>query len=122
MKRSARRVGVLLTFALLTLLVAGCGDDDRETSDSSQSTAPDIKLGLLYSVGGPTSAQFAPILQGVKARIGLENDNGGVNGSKLVLVEGDDQSNPAQNLAAARDLVENKGVFGIIEASPVGGS
>ena len=122
MQRALVLFSILFSLMLAAVVMASCGDDDDDDTSGSTQPAPDIKLGLIYSIGGPAAAQFTSMLPGINARIGMENEKGGVNGSKLVIVEADDQSNPAQNLAAARDLVENKGVFGMIEASPVGGS
>ena len=59
-----------------------------------------------------------PILPGVRARIALQNAQGGVNGQKVNLIVEDDQSSPTTDLTAAQILV-SKGAVAIDNTSPV---
>ncbi len=87
--------------------------------DSPGVTKNEIKVGLLYPQSGATfGAQFLPLGAGIRARLAAENAKGGVGGRELVAVEGDDGGDNTVNLAAARQLVDDEGVFGVIEASP----
>jgi ABC-type branched-subunit amino acid transport system substrate-binding protein len=56
-----------------------------------------------------------PTRGGIEARIGLENEAGGVNGRRLSYTWRDDASGPSENEQAARELVESEQVFGVME-------
>jgi ABC-type branched-subunit amino acid transport system substrate-binding protein len=52
---------------------------------------------------------------GIDARLGIVNAAGGIHGRKIEYFWRDDASDPAENMQAARELVENEHVFGITE-------
>ena len=74
-----------------------------------------IKIGYITSQSGFAASSFKGGDAGAKARIELQNAQGGVDGRKLELVTADDGTNG--NKVAAQDLVENQGVFGVIDLS-----
>lgn len=113
-----RRVSALVVGGALVVASAACGSGAQPAAGGSCSSdgvsATEIQLGSLVSQTGPTSSVWAPLAQGVQARVGLENDNGGVNGRKLVLTTADDAGDTARNLAAARELVEGHDVLALL--------
>lgn len=76
-------------------------------------TASTIKIGLLTSFSGPIAALFSTVGYGFNARLALQNAEGGVDGRKLVVVDGDDQGSAAQALSAAQTLVGADNVFAV---------
>jgi branched-chain amino acid transport system substrate-binding protein len=76
-----------------------------------------IHLGLLFSNTGPAASGMMGFRAGANARIGVENAAGGVNGRMLTYDWVDDASGGVPNLAGARDLVEQKKDFAVLEAS-----
>ncbi len=78
-------------------------------------TAKDITLGYIASETGVAASASKGSTTGCKARIGAENAKGGVNGRKIKLEAIDDQS--ANNLNAAKDLVQNRNAFIVINDS-----
>lgn len=121
-----RRRGIALgvSGALFASLVLAVGPSAsvagaQAKCDSPGVTADEIKVGVLHPQTGATfGAQFLPFGAGVKARLGAQNDAGGVGGRKLVAVDADDQGDPTTNFAAARKLVEDDEVLGVVQASP----
>jgi branched-chain amino acid transport system substrate-binding protein len=81
-------------------------------------TKSTITLGLIVPETGPASPEYTGIVPAAKARIAMQNAQGGVDGRQISLDVIDDQTNPAQDATAAQDLV-SKGVFGVIGESPV---
>jgi ABC-type branched-subunit amino acid transport system substrate-binding protein len=75
-----------------------------------------IKLGYIYSGTGVASSTFKGADKACQARVNRANSQGGVNGRKINIEIIDDKSG-APNLTAAKDLVENRDVFGIINNS-----
>jgi ABC-type branched-subunit amino acid transport system substrate-binding protein len=77
-----------------------------------------ITIGYITSQTGVASSTFADGPAAAQARVALQNAQGGIDGRKIVLVPVDDLSSPTQDLTAAQDLVQTKGVFGIVDFSP----
>jgi branched-chain amino acid transport system substrate-binding protein len=78
-------------------------------------TAKDITLGYISSETGVAASASKGSTAGCNARIGAENAKGGVNGRKIKLEAIDDQS--ANNLNDAKDLVQNRNAFIVINDS-----
>jgi len=123
----------LLMGALLAAPLAACGSSGSSSSSSSSGVAAascdtpgitptQITLGDLYPLSGPTVSQRNGWGGGVRARFDLLNDTGGVNGRKVLLIDKDDQGTASADLDGAKDLVENKQVFGILQAPIVSAS
>jgi branched-chain amino acid transport system substrate-binding protein len=90
----------------------------KDCSDVPGVSNNEIKVGVLIPSSGPTAQSFQAGLDGMKARIAKANAENELGKRKITLEFGDDAGDPAKNLTEAQDLVENKGVFGLIENSP----
>jgi branched-chain amino acid transport system substrate-binding protein len=120
-KRTTAAVAVVITGALA---LSACNSANKSGSAGAVSVqnntaakgAP-IKLGVLTSVTGDASSSFSTVEQGVKARIRLQNAEGGVSGHKLEYVVADDTSTGPGAVAAAQQLIQQDHVYGIMEAS-----
>ena len=75
-----------------------------------------VKLGFIYSGTGVAASTFKNSDRSCKARVDRTNREGGVNGRKVEIEVIDDKSSAA-NLTAAKDLVENRDVYGVINNS-----
>jgi ABC-type branched-subunit amino acid transport system substrate-binding protein len=78
-----------------------------------------ITVGFLDPQSGAASATFIPFNQGMQARLQQAGDTGEANGFKFAFKSADDQNKADQNLAGARQLVEQDNVFAIGQYSPV---
>jgi branched-chain amino acid transport system substrate-binding protein len=85
------------------------------TASAPGVTPTTIKIGYITSQTGIAASSFKGGDAGAIARIDLQNDQGGVDGRKIVLVAADDGTIGPK--AAAQQLIENDGVFGIIDYS-----
>src|SRR5258707_1244262 len=79
-------------------------------------SANGIKIGHITSITGPAGSTTGNTARGCQARVGRENDKGGVNGRKLDVTYVDDRSSEV-NRTAAQDLVQNKHVFMVVDNS-----
>ena len=79
----------LCSIVLAAAVLAGCAnapDTAVITKDASPGiTATKVDVGALATLSGPISADFAPIVSGVRAYFDDVNQHGGVWGRKLVL-------------------------------------
>ncbi|OHV29855.1 MULTISPECIES: ABC transporter substrate-binding protein [Pseudofrankia] len=107
----------------LASAIAGCSGSAGSSSAASCSSPgvseESIKVGLVYPDSGPLSGPFKTVRAGVEARIAKQNANGGVGGRRIDITWRDDESDPSANLTAARELVENVEVFGLLEETAV---
>jgi branched-chain amino acid transport system substrate-binding protein len=80
---------------------------------------PPIVIGLITDETGVGAPTYGGSEVGAEARIDAQNAAGGVDGRKIKLVVEDDQSTPSGNLSAAQTLVEDKGVFAVIDNASI---
>jgi branched-chain amino acid transport system substrate-binding protein len=113
---TGRRAAVAVVVPLL--FVAACGGSDDNGGGggggSDQSDAGPYKLGLVYSSEGPFANNSATARAGANYAVDLINEDGGVNGRDLELVEVDARNDPQSLVTAIPKLVSEDGVFAII--------
>jgi branched-chain amino acid transport system substrate-binding protein len=83
---------------------------------AAASPAP-ITIAYITSITGPGASEDATSPGAFKARIDLQNAEGGVNGHKLVPVVLDDQTSPTEIATAVQDA--DSKAFGIVSQSPL---
>jgi branched-chain amino acid transport system substrate-binding protein len=78
-----------------------------------------VTVGVIQQTTGNPNVvlDFQYAVKTVQARFNVQNSQGGVHGLKLTAVAADDGGTTTGNLAAARQLVEQDHVFGIVEMS-----
>lgn len=80
-----------------SLLMAGCGSD--KAADDT------IKIGAIGEMTGGNASYGTSMMRGFKLAVKEINAGGGVNGKKLVLVEADTKSEPAEAANAMSKLI-----------------
>jgi ABC-type branched-subunit amino acid transport system substrate-binding protein len=86
------------------------------TSDPGVSDT-EIRVGAIIPSSGPSAASFAASRDGIEARIAKANAEGELGDRKLVLDVADDGADPARNVTAAQELVEQNEDFGVISVT-----
>jgi branched-chain amino acid transport system substrate-binding protein len=99
------------------LMLSGTGIATAGPVSASPSKTP-ITLALITSLTGEAGPEFSDSPQGFRARIALQNAEGGVNGHKIIPLVIDDQTSPTAVATAVQDAI-SKGAFGIVSASPL---
>jgi ABC-type branched-subunit amino acid transport system substrate-binding protein len=84
---------------------------------AAPATAAPITIAYISSLTGEASAQYANSQEGFKARIALQNAQGGVHGHKLIPLIIDDQTSPTQIATAVQDA--DSKAFSIVSNSPL---
>jgi branched-chain amino acid transport system substrate-binding protein len=120
LRQNAVRAGVALGLSLAmigTLTVAASAQSSTTAGGSAPGVTDDsITLGFIGSASGVAAPTQQDSDKACQARIDAENAKGGVNGRKIQLEVVDDKSSNA-NLTAARDLVENRNAFAVVDNS-----
>jgi ABC-type branched-subunit amino acid transport system substrate-binding protein len=101
----------LFTSLLGMLLLVGCGDG---SDSSSSNTQEPIKLGFLSSFTGTYNQNGFNGLAGVNLAVSEINASGGILGRQVVVVSGDDRSDPKAAVAEIRRLVGNEKIDALI--------
>jgi branched-chain amino acid transport system substrate-binding protein len=96
--------GVLTTVALSDSPAAGAA------------SAP-IKIGVICGCTGPLAAAVVDVPTIYKAWAASVNAAGGINGHKIVLINKDDESNPATSVTDVHTFIETDHVVAIVDAS-----
>jgi branched-chain amino acid transport system substrate-binding protein len=115
----AARAGRFVAVALVACMI-GAGSAvvlPGGPAASATAKAP-ITLALITSLTGPAGPQFTDAPLGFRARIALQNAQGGVNGQKIIPLVIDDQTSPTAVATAVQNAI-SKGAFGIVSASPL---
>jgi branched-chain amino acid transport system substrate-binding protein len=114
-------VGVTILMASMSVSVVSLGQAGASTSGLTASapgiTKTTIKIGILSDETGIAASTFESTAQAMEARFKEINAAGGIDGRKITWVVDDTTSSFTGAQAAAKDLVENKGVFAIAELS-----
>lgn len=108
MRRLAGLLLLLLSVAALPAL-AGCGSDDDSGGDGGT-----IKLGSVFSTTG-IGAPFGPQqVRGAELAAQKINEEGGIDGGEIEIVQRDDGSDPQRARRAMRELMEEEGVVAVL--------
>jgi branched-chain amino acid transport system substrate-binding protein len=117
------RIAIGVATLMASLLVGGASVSQAGASTSANTasapgiTKTTIKIGIMADLTGSASSSFADTPGAMEARFDAINAAGGIDGRKITWVVDDTQSTPAGAETAAKDLVQNKGVFAIAELS-----
>ncbi len=111
MSKSKRLYPVAL--ALLAALAIGIPGALGGGAETPGVTATTILLGGTAPLSGPETA-YAPVALGADAYFKYVNDRGGVYGRKIVYKVLDDAFEPARTVQAVRELVQQDGIFAIV--------
>jgi branched-chain amino acid transport system substrate-binding protein len=92
-------------FALAAVVLAGCGSGSSSGSSSTQGLPKTIVLGAAIAKSGYLAAYDASIAA-VEQLVDETNAKGGIDGSKLEVVQADNRSDPQQAPIAAQQVIE----------------
>lgn len=96
---------------------AGATTSGRRPASDPGITKTSIKIGILSDQTGRSASSFGGAPAAMEARFKEINAAGGINGRQITWVVDDTTSSPTGAQTAAKDLVENQGVFAIAELS-----
>ena len=77
----------------------------------------ELKIGYAGALSGPASYIGVEIKHGAEIAVDEINAQGGVNGTKLVLIARDDEHEPRKTIALYRELVEQQHVIAMLGAT-----
>lgn len=102
-----KRIALFLILALIMTTFAGCSGGGNKDEDTGN--AEPFKVGAIYPLSGANALLGSQCLAAVKIAVDLVNEDGGVQGRKVELVEADAPDPTAATTEASR-LVDQQGV------------
>ncbi|MCI8506289.1 MAG: ABC transporter substrate-binding protein [Lachnospiraceae bacterium] len=127
-----RIVALLLTCSLLLTALAGCGDSEKKETAAAGGTAASAennaetngeaetptygktKLAAPIPLTGPNSQYGIAYRNALEMAVKEFNENGGLNGTEVVLEVLDDQSDVTQATNLANQLIDDPDVFAVV--------
>jgi ABC-type branched-subunit amino acid transport system substrate-binding protein len=106
-KRVFRAIAVA---AIVSGMIAGCGEQQQQKSADPGVTDTEIKIGNTNPYSGPASA-YGTIGRASAAYFKMINEQGGINGRTINFVTLDDGYSPPKTVEQIRKLVEEEQVF-----------
>jgi branched-chain amino acid transport system substrate-binding protein len=106
-----------LYIAACTLVLSACGgggDSSPPNQNNSSSPQAPIKLGFLSSFTGTYNQNGFNGLAGVNLAVAEINASGGILGRQIIVVQGNDESNPAAALNEINRLVQDEKIDALI--------
>ena len=112
---SIRTRGIIAATALGALAVAGCGSSGGGGSSGTSAGAATKACVAAVGVEGPFTGPASPVgLEQLHfAELSLAMDNA-ANGTKITLVQGDTQLNPAQATTVTQQFTSNSSIVGVV--------
>ena len=117
MFKPSKFIVILLVFALAAALLSGCSQNQEENaSDSSQDakTEEAIKIGTIGPLTGDVATYGISTKNGVEIAVDQFNENGGIDGRKIVLISEDTRGDQTEAANAASKLVDMDKVAAIV--------
>jgi branched-chain amino acid transport system substrate-binding protein len=116
-----RRIAALAGASALALGLAACStpsaapaEEDGGGGDATGVTDTTVTIGTHTPLTGPAAAGYSSISAAASAYFDYLNDNGGVHGRSIEFIVKDDGYNPANTQTVVRELVQQDGVFAIV--------
>jgi len=75
-------------------------------------------IGATGAMTGPAAANFAPVLEAMKAYLDNLNAKGGINGKQVQMIIQDDSGEPSKAAANAKKLIAQDKVLMLVTSSP----
>lgn len=107
-----KKLKLTIVATLFFLVLAACGSKD--TGSSNTNSEEGIKVGVLFSLSGPTSISEAGMADAALLAIEEINNDGGINGKPLIPIQEDYASDPSQAATKAQKLIMNDNVVAIV--------
>ena len=116
LRHQRRRAAGALCAITVGVLGIGLTTASAQSNTTQGVTAKTVKLGFIWSGTGVAAPNFEDSGKACQARVDAQNAKGGVNGRKIQLETVDDNSSAA-NLTGAKDLIQNRHVYAVVNNS-----
>ena len=123
-------LSILLSAAMVAAMVSGCGSKDEgsssaDSADKTETSSDDaaasdatyegtIKIGVVGPFSGSSAMVGDTEKKGVELAAKQINENGGINGMTIELIEEDDQQDPKTAVSAINKLVSSDEVVAAV--------
>ena len=92
-------------FLVVSFLISGCTSKKQENVITIAAVAP---------ITGKYAEMGIDLLAGIKMAVEEKNEKGGINGTKIILLEADDKASPKDAVSVAQMMINNKDILGVV--------
>ena len=118
MKKFKKALSSVVALALITAMVAACGNGGGTSGNYDQGVTDDrILVGQTFVVSGPFAFVGIPIVEAGRAVINRVNAHGGIGGRMIELIHHDDGGDPMVGHLLLETLLEEDRVFALMGIS-----
>ena len=118
MRKLSKFITVFCVVVLTLALLSGCGQNQANTPSTStegESEGGEIKIGTIGPLTGDVATYGISVKNGVEIAVDeFNNENGGINGKKIVLISEDTRGDQTEAANAASKLIERDKVVAIV--------
>ena len=114
MYKRSKFIVISLVFALAITLLSGCGAEETPGSSQGAKNEDVIKIGTVGPLTGDIASYGLSTKNGVEVAVDEFNQNGGINGKKVVLISEDTRGDQTEAANAASKLIEQDKVTAIV--------
>lgn len=100
-----KKILALILSLVLMLGLAACGEKPEEGGDDTGLTGDPIIIGSIQDISSETSVMGLMIAEGIRWQVQVINDNGGIDGRPVQLIEYDSKANVDESINAYNRLV-----------------
>lgn len=100
-----RKISLLLVIVMLTSIMSGCSGEKSASGEDSSGSADEIKIGVQLPLTGSCATDGLALQRAYELGIEKMNEQGGVNGKKIVGIYVDDGADPQMAATAANKLI-----------------
>lgn len=111
MKRFFGRFSLLTALLVVSLALVGCGSSDSSSKSTNEN---EIKIGASAELSGNSANFGTSTLNGIKLAVKELNEQGGILGKKVVLVVGDNKSEPSEASNVMTKLITQDKVVAVV--------
>ena len=103
---------------VLSLIVPATVQIARADEDDTDVATTDIVFGAAYPMTGVSSPGMSSYYKGIQAYFSYVNENGGIYGKKIKLLERDSQGVAGLTISVSNSLLLKDNVFGFLSSAP----
>ena len=108
----------LVSLAVVLSIVVPSTSQIARADEDETSTTTDIVFGAAYPMTGAASPGMSSYYKGIQTYFSYVNENGGIYGKKIKLLERDSLGIPTNTIAASNSLLLKDNVLGFLSSAP----
>lgn len=112
--KNAKKIIVALLSVMMVLSLVACGNDKQEETTGGTDAQEVVKIAVAAPMTGDNSEYGIGFYNAVTMMADQWNENGGINGMKIQVLQYDDKNSPEEGVSVANKIASEKDIHGVI--------